>query len=1596
MSPTPSPTPLSCILVGADTLLLQCAEIWREAGHDLRGVATAEPRLVAWCEKNRVQVVPLGSDLAERLRQQPPFDFLFAITHLELLAADVLAVPRRRAINFHDGPLPRYAGLNATSWALINREATHGITWHTMAAGVDVGDILLSAQVPIEPDDTALALNARCFETAIATFKQLVTQLAQGDLTPQPQDLTQRSYFARHRRPARAGVIDWTRPAGEIAALVRGLDFGGYRNPLLQAKVMVGADVVVARKARVVESNLSGAPGTVLELRGDVLVVRAGDAAVELRELATVDGKALEPGAFAATHGVVVGARLPLVTGEPAERLTQVADELAKHESHWLTRLRDLDAVAVPWAHAHRDAANAHSDTAHGTRASATLDLPDLGGADAAVAGLLAFVARFFGRERADVAFRDAAMAQRLLGVEAIFADHVPLRVALDLAADFAAARAVVIAELAMARQRVSFPRDLVARHPELTALRQEGWRTACAVAFQVEPVPPTQTDDVAPLCFSVAADGKSVRLTWSTATITQARAARLRGQLAEFIAGLQRAPNKPLAQQPLMSAAERERVLFGFNGTAGAVAATCVHDQFRAQALRTPAAVAVRARGKTLTYAELDARSDRLAARLQSLGVGPDALVGIYMQRTVELPVALLGILKAGGAYVPLDPDYPADRIAFMAQDAGLRAAVVDVDTRARFAQLVAATNTPLVDVAESVTASPTTPHASGVAPSHLAYVIFTSGSTGKPKGVMVQHGNVVNFFAGMDERIGTQRGVWLAVTSLSFDISVLELLWTLTRGFEVVIYAGHEALTQPADAQALNAACAITGPVTGLELSRAARPLSFSLFYFASDEGEGVADKYQLLLDGARFADRHGFEAVWTPERHFHAFGGLYPNPSVVSAAIAAITERVKIRAGSVVSPLHHPIRIAEEWALVDNLSKGRVGISFAAGWQPNDFVLRPENFADRKQLMFDNIDLVKRLWRGETVAFKGPKGNDVEVRTLPRPVQRELDTWVTIAGNPDTYIEAGRKGQRVLTHLLGQSVAELAQKLQLYRAAWRDTGHPGRPHVTLMLHTFVGDDDATVKETVRAPMKEYLRSAMDLVKRAAWSFPTFKDKAAGGQSMDQIFAEGLSAEETEALLDHAFERYYETSGLFGTPQTCVGIVRRLKELEIDELACLVDFGVPSAQALLHLQQLLQLKQACDAETAAAQEALAADDSTIAALIERHRVTHFQCTPSMASMLLMEDRAKDALRRLDKMLVGGEALPASMARELTTLVRGELWNMYGPTETTVWSTCALVTNDTAKGGDIRIGTPLKNQRTYVLDSAQQPLPMGVEGELWIAGDGVVRGYLGRTDLSRERFASDPFVDANRGARMYRTGDLAAWTEAGELQFFGRVDHQVKVRGYRIELGEIETALRAHASVRDAVVIAREDTPGDKRLVAYVLPTSTVAGCDQDTLRAELRQRLPDFMVPAHVVQLERFPLTPNKKVDRKALPPPDHAGPSRSTPFEATGSELEATIAEVWRTALGVERVGAGDNFFDLGGHSLLAVKVHRDVQAAVGRQFSITALFQFPTVRALATALQNAGKPSERVEESEVRGEARRASLLAQRQRVRPGRG
>ena len=619
--------------------------------------------------------------------------------------------------------------------------------------------------------------------------------------------------------------------------------------------------------------------------------------------------------------------------------------------------------------------------------------------------------------------------------------------------------------------------------------------------------------------------------LEYSTDLFDDSRIRRLTGHFRSLLGGIVEAPDTPIWQLPLLTQVERDQLLVRWNDTTtDHPRERSVHELFEAQAERSPEAVAVVYEDQCLSYRELEHEANQLAHYLVERGVGPGVLVGVCLERSVEMVVGILGVLKAGGAYVPLDPEYPEERLRYILEDANAPVLLTQAGLVEKFSGVggeVVCIDRDREAIGLCASERPT----ERAGPEDLTYVIYTSGSTGRPKGVEVRHRGVVNFLTSMAREPGLcARDMLLAVTTLSFDIAVLELFLPLTVGGRVVI-ASREVAT---DGEALSRA---------LEAS-------------------------------------------------------------------------------------------------------------------------------------------------GATV-------------------------------------------------------------MQATPATWR------------------------------------------MLVEAGWRGP-----------------EGF-----------------------------------------------------------------------------------------------------------------------------KVLCGGEALPSDLAGELVARA-GSVWNLYGPTEATVWSTCYRIKDP---GEPVLIGRPIGNTRVYVLDRHGQPLPVGIPGELYIGGEGVARGYLNRPELTAERFVPDPFGE-DENATLYRTGDRVRYRRDGNLEYLGRLDHQVKVRGFRIELGEIEAVLQEHPAVGQTAVIVREERAGDPRLVAYVVPAPHQAVVATE-LRKHLRGRLPEYMVPPHLVELEALPLTPNGKVDRNALPSPFGGEVFSEERYVAPRTETEVRLASVWQEVLGVERVGLHDNFFELGGHSLLAMRLVARMEEVTG---------------------------------------------------------
>lgn len=338
----------------------------------------------------------------------------------------------------------------------------------------------------------------------------------------------------------------------------------------------------------------------------------------------------------------------------------------------------------------------------------------------------------------------------------------------------------------------------------------------------------------------------------------------------------------------------------------------------------------------------------------------------------------------------------------------------------------------------------------------------------------------------------------------------------------------------------------------------------LEFGLFFFSCNEADYEEDRYRLVRESVTWADRSGFRAAWFPERHFHPVGGLFPNPSVLAAALAMTTRRIRLRSGSVVMPLHDPIRVAEEWSVVDNLSRGRVELSFVPGWNPNDYALAPEVYERRWDETFERLEQVRTLWRGEQLERRNGVGADVSLRVHPAPCQPELPVWITTSARDESFVRAGEMGFNVFTALLIQSVDDVERRVRLYREARARAGHdPEAGRVALMVHTFVGADEADTRAAVRAPFIDYMNSVQSLWK-------------------DRVEKLRIDSEEERArVIDMVYERYYQQATLFGSVQECIERAAIYRQAGVDEIACAIDFGTSFEATLASLARLDEVRR-------------------------------------------------------------------------------------------------------------------------------------------------------------------------------------------------------------------------------------------------------------------------------------------------------------------------------------------------------------------------------------------------------------------------------
>lgn len=581
----------------------------------------------------------------------------------------------------------------------------------------------------------------------------------------------------------------------------------------------------------------------------------------------------------------------------------------------------------------------------------------------------------------------------------------------------------------------------------------------------------------------------------------------------------------------------ERDRILHACNPREGLrLPEGTVASLFESHVRHHPLATAVVAAGVEWTYEELDIRAERIAGYLQArYQVRAGVTAATFCTTSPGAVAGLLGILKCGGILVAIDPSLAREVVEYILEDSGAVVLLVDGDLHEH---LACAADIVCIGSIDSAGDRPVeTPEED----SDICCLLYEGNVADGVRGVIQTNANILHLLQSVNELVPADKREdisWPFVPAAGNYI--LKWLWPLCYGAGIVMQAPE----------------LIAGT------------MELSLFFFANYHTDKDNNhKYKQLLDAVRYADRHGFSGVWVPERHFHQFGGLFPNPSILSAALAMVTSRIELRSGSIVSPLHDAIRIAEEWAVVDNLSGGRVSLSFAPGWNINDFVLSSGNYEHRHRIMHEQIETVRKLWRGERILRQNGQGKVVQIFTFPSPLQKELPIWLTAAGNEKTFVAAGEKGAYLLTHLLGQDMDELAEKIRLYRATRKRSGYSeASGKVAIMLHAYIGDDIRQVEQLVEGPFIEYLKSAVGL--------SSILYREAG------LKEEEIPPEDRETMLRYSFKRYYRNASLIGTLESCREMVRKLQAIGVNDIACLVDFGIAGDKVMEGLKKLRLLK--------------------------------------------------------------------------------------------------------------------------------------------------------------------------------------------------------------------------------------------------------------------------------------------------------------------------------------------------------------------------------------------------------------------------------
>lgn len=759
-----SPT---CYLVGQDSLLLECAQILLSKSFLIDGIISPSDDIRIWAQEKGINWF---HSLADVVWQDHSADYLFSIVNNEIIPSNVLKKIGQLVINYQDAPLPRYAGSNATSWAILNGEKTHAITWHIVNECIDGGDILKQYLFYLHSGETALTLNIECFERAIASFSELVSGLLNNSYQRTPQNLTQRSYFTRAKKPTNNGWINWNNRAEQIDRLFRATQFGRYRNPLATCKLVLGTEVFVVDELTILSELSQETPGTIIKTSPSYWQIATQTHTVSLSALSTTGGQSVELDRLANQYNIVSGVQLRSPSAEEGELFLTLSQNHFFYEPYWVKKLKDFEPTTVTSKQAEVNLQSLPQKLYERFRhfTDNKKDVPF-----AVLAAWLIYLRRLEAQTQLNlfVQLGDSPIPENL---GSFFASHLPFSVTINDQDNFHQVVDHVRQECQQLSEHGTYLKDCWHRYPELIDTNNVGYQVT------VGDVTPSydESKNILPQPFLTLVD--------------------------ELLAH----PQQSIVKASWITEEERRRLLVEWNTTNTPFPAEkTIHSLFEEQVSKTPHHIALIAQGVQLTYQDLNNQANQLAHYLIAYqSIQPDQLVAVCLERSQWMLIALLGILKSGAAYVPLEPDYPAKQIEYILSGSKARV-VVTTQTHAQQLRslpnmdwkktklLVLDDSNSVSTLAQQSTANPVT----ATTCRNLAYVMYTSGTTGNPKGIQIEHQGVVNQITWMNRTypLSTADKV-LQRTPYVFDISVWELFLANWYG-ATVVFAKPEGHKEP-----------------------------------------------------------------------------------------------------------------------------------------------------------------------------------------------------------------------------------------------------------------------------------------------------------------------------------------------------------------------------------------------------------------------------------------------------------------------------------------------------------------------------------------------------------------------------------------------------------------------------------------------------------------------------------------------------------------------------------------------------------------------------------------------------------------------------